>query len=179
MAGRHTVPSNQNRAFRGYGFRLRPRCRVFSHRWAISIPIAQLAHPYNPLRINPNHNTALQKNCKALYHYVRYVGRIADNVHSGMENKDAVEEAVEWAVDNELLDGYFKEQRAEMMAMSLTEFDLEDSIRTWRNDGIAEGREEKAIETAQNLLRMGLLTIEQIAQTVSLSPEQVKALAVN
>ncbi len=96
-----------------------------------------------------------------------------------MENKDAVEEAVEWAVDNELLDGYFKEQRAEVMAMSLTEFDLEDSIRTWRNDGIAEGREEKAIETAQNLLRMGLLTIEQIAQAVSLSPEQVKALAVN
>ena len=138
------------------------------------------------MRINPNHNTALQKNCKALYHYVQYVGRIADNVHSGMENKDAVEEAVEWAVDNELLDGYFKEQRAEVMAMSLTEFDLEDSIRTWRNDGIAEGieigrtegKEEKAIEAARSFYANGA-SIDLIAKSLGMTIEQVKAIVTN
>ena len=133
------------------------------------------------ININQNHNTSLQKNCKALYHYVQYVSRVVANMRSGMENKDAVEEAVEWAIAGELLDGYFKEQRAEVMAMSLTEFDLEDSIRTWRNDGIAEGieigrsegKEEKAIEAARSFYANGD-SIELIAKSLGMTIEQVK-----
>ncbi|MCR4713635.1 MAG: hypothetical protein K5751_04570 [Treponemataceae bacterium] len=125
------------------------------------------------VNINPNHNTALQKKCKPLYHYVQYVGRVADNVQSGMENKDAVEEAVEWAVEEELLDGYFREQRAEVMAMSLTEFDMEDSIRTWRNDGIVEGREQKAVEDARSFYANGV-SIELIAKSLGMTLDQVK-----
>ncbi len=134
------------------------------------------------ININPNHNTALQKNCKALYHYVQYVGRVVANIRSGMENKEAVEEAVEWAIDEELLDGYFKEQKAEVMAMSLTEFDLEDSIRTWRNDGIAEGiamgKEEKAIEDARSFYANGA-SIDLIAKSLGMTIEQVKAIVTN
>ena len=125
------------------------------------------------ININQNHNTALQKNCKALYHYVQYVGRIATNMRSGMEKKDAVEEAVEWAVNEGLLDGYFKEQRAEVMAMSLTEYDEEDCIRTWRNDGIAEGREQKAVEDARSFYANGA-SIELIAKSLGMTIEQVK-----
>ncbi|MBO4704642.1 MAG: hypothetical protein J5647_02780 [Spirochaetaceae bacterium] len=135
------------------------------------------------ININQNHNTSLQKNCKALYHYVQYVSRVVANTRNGMENKDAVEEAVEWAIAGELLDGYFKEQRAEVMAMSLTEFDLEDSIRTWRNDGIAEGieigrsegKEEKAIEDARSFYANGA-SIELIAKSLGMTIEQVKAI---
>ena len=36
------------------------------------------------ININPGHNSALQKNCKPLYDYVRYVGRIADNKKKGL-----------------------------------------------------------------------------------------------
>ena len=135
------------------------------------------------ININQNHNTSLQKNCKALYHYVQYVSRVVANMRNGMENKDAVEEAVEWAIAGELLDGYFKEQRAEVMAMSLTEFDLEDSIRTWRNDGIAEGieigrsegKEEKAIEAARSFYANGA-SIELIAKSLGMTIDQVKAI---
>lgn len=135
------------------------------------------------ININQNHNTSLQKNCKALYHYVQYVSRVVANMRNGMENKDAVEEAVEWAIAGELLDGYFKEQRAEVMAMSLTEFDLEDSIRTWRNDGIAEGieigrsegKEEKAIEAARSFYTNGA-SIELIAKSLGMTIDQVKAI---
>lgn len=128
------------------------------------------------ININPNHNTSLQKNCKALYHYIQYVGRIADNIRSGKEKKAAIEEAVEWAVDEGLLDGYFKEQRAEVMAMSLTEYDEEECIRTWRNDGIAEGREQKAMEIAQGLIELNTMSVEQIAYVTQLPIEQVREL---
>ncbi len=62
------------------------------------------------------------------------------------------------------------------MAMSLTEYDEEDCIRTWRNDGIAEGREQKAIEDAQNLLKKNI-SPEIIAKCIGLSLEEVQKLA--
>ena len=49
------------------------------------------------ININPGHNSALQKNCKPLYDYVRYVGRIAENKKKGLPIKEAVDDAVNWA----------------------------------------------------------------------------------
>ena len=43
--------------------------------------------------------------------------------------------------------------------------------------GRAEGTRENAIASAQNLLKMNLLTYEQIAQAVGLHIEEVKELA--
>ena len=71
----------------------------------------------------------LQKNCKALYDYIRYVYRIKENRRSGMSKADAVGEAVEWAIKESLLNGFFKKQKAEVTGMSLTEFDEEEFKR--------------------------------------------------
>ncbi|MBP5438567.1 MAG: hypothetical protein J6Y30_11375, partial [Treponema sp.] len=77
----------------------------------------------------------LQKNCEALYDYIRYVYRIKENRRSGMSKADAVGEAVEWAIREGLLDGFFKKQKAEVTGMSLTEFDEEEFKRVCREDG--------------------------------------------
>ena len=69
------------------------------------------------ININPGHNSALQKNCKPLYDYVRYVGRIKDNQKNGMPVKDAVDDAVAWAIDENLLDGFFSVNKAEVIAI--------------------------------------------------------------
>ena len=45
--------------------------------------------------------------------------------------------------------------------------------------GLAQGKQEKAVETARNLLKLGLGTAEQIAQAVCLPVEQIKELACN
>jgi len=44
-------------------------------------------------------------------------------------------------------------------------------------EGRIEGIKENAVETAKNLIKMGLLTFEQIAQATKLPVEQVKELA--
>ncbi|MBO4507616.1 MAG: hypothetical protein J5747_03155, partial [Spirochaetaceae bacterium] len=74
------------------------------------------------ININPGHNSALQKNCKPLYDYVRYVGRIADNKKKGLPIKEAVDDAVNWAIEEDFLDGFFKVNKAEVSAMCLTEY---------------------------------------------------------
>ena len=144
------------------------------------------------ININPGHNSALQKNCKPLYDYVRYVGRIADNKRNGLPVNEAVDDAVSWAIEENLLDGFFSIHKAEVIAMCLTEFDVESAIKTWREDGyedgytegrtdgIAEGKtagkQEKAVETARNLLKMNLGTFEQISQATNLPIEQIREL---
>ena len=57
--------------------------------------------------------------------------------------------------------------------MYLTEFNEERAIRGWKQDGIEEGMQRKAVEAARNLLAMNVLTPEQIAQAEGLPLEQV------
>lgn len=133
---------------------------------------------YNALRgssytINSNRNQSLQKKCKPLYDYVRYASRIKENKKGGMTANSAIEEAVNWAIKENLLEGFFKRQKEEVLAMSLTEFDAEEVIRDILDEGKELGANQKAIESAENLLKMNVLTVEQIAQAVSLPLEKI------
>ncbi len=125
------------------------------------------------LNINKEYNLSLQKKCKPLYDYIQFVSRINDNKEKGMPIEEAVDEAVDWACEQNLLEGYIREQKAEVKMNLLTEYDEEAYIRIWRRDGIIQGKQEKAIEVASNLLELKKLPPEQIAQSVGLSLEQV------
>ena len=61
--------------------------------------------------------------------------------------------------------------------MILTEFDEEVFKQNVREDGylegLAQGSAQKAIEAAENLLKMGVNTPEQISQAIGLPLEQV------
>jgi hypothetical protein len=125
------------------------------------------------LNINKDYNLPLQKKCKPLYDYIQFVSRINDDKEKGMTIEEAVDEAVDWACEQNLLEGYIREQKAEVKMNLLTEYDEEAYIRIWRRDGIIQGKQEKAIEVASNLLELKKLPPEQIAQSVGLSLEQV------
>lgn len=120
------------------------------------------------ININSNHNNSLQKNCKPLYDYVRYISRIKDNRKKGMSKEEVVNEAVDWAISENLLDGFFKMQKEEILGMSLTEYDEEAVKRTFKE----EGREEKALEDAEELLKEKI-SPEIIARCLKLPLEQV------
>ncbi|MBR6153971.1 MAG: hypothetical protein IKQ43_06005 [Treponema sp.] len=136
------------------------------------------------ININPKCNEPLQKNCKALYDYIRYVYRIKDNRKSGMDKKAAVEEAMDWAIKEKLLGGFFKEQKEEVTAMSLTEYDEEEFKRVCREDGyedglsagMVQGASQKAMEDAENFLREGI-PMETVSRCIGLPLEQVKEIA--
>ena len=125
------------------------------------------------ININQGTNETLVKKCKPLYDYVRLVGRISDNKKDGMKIGQAVREAVDWSIKENFLEGFVREQKEEIIAMCLTEYDEESAIRGWKQDGIEEGMQRKAVEAARNLLAMNVLTPEQIAQAEGLPLVQV------
>lgn len=137
------------------------------------------------ININKNHNSALQKKCKPLYNYVSFVSRVNKSKESGLPVKDAVNEAVEWAIGENLLEGFFKIQKEEILGMILTEYDEELTFRNWFEDGVEEGiekgiekgieqgREAACLENARNLYANGV-SIELISKSLNLTPEKVK-----
>lgn len=68
------------------------------------------------LNINSGYNKTLFQKCKPLYHYSCYVDRVKKNVRSGMTKEKAVSEAVNFAIQNDFLDGYFKLQKTGRMS---------------------------------------------------------------
>ena len=135
------------------------------------------------INLNPDHNSVLNKNCTPLYHYVKFATLISENRKSGMNKQEAIEKAVDYAIEKDLLEGFFKIHRAEVIGMCLTEFDEEEAKRIWHEDGYteglskgrAEGESKKAVEDAINFLKKSI-SPETIAECVGLPLEQVQEL---
>ena len=96
-----------------------------------------------------------------------------------MSFDSAVNEAVDFAIKGDFLEGFFREKRMKILDDIYTEFDQESYDETLRNDGRIEGIQigarENAIANAKNALVMGL-SPEQTSQITFLPLEQVIAL---
>ena len=55
------------------------------------------------LNINKGHNLELLKKCDSLYNYSEFVGRVRANADAGLSLKAAVDEAVDFAIQNDFL----------------------------------------------------------------------------
>ncbi|MBQ0162036.1 MAG: hypothetical protein KBS84_02605 [Treponema sp.] len=133
------------------------------------------------ININRGHNESLQKICEPLYNYISYVSRISDNKKKGLSGTAAVNEAVDWAIKENFLNGFFKLQKEEILAMSLTEFDEEafrkgcynDGFEDGVEEGITKGIEQTKIDSARKLFENGV-SIELISKSLDMSEEQIK-----
>ena len=130
--------------------------------------------------INENRNKGLQKKCKALYDYSRFVAKVRENSKNGLDERESIDKAVNEAIRENLLDGFFGRQKAEVIKMILTEFDEELFKQNVREDGyldgIAEGEARKAVEDAENFLREGD-SLEKVARCIGLPLEKVREIA--
>ena len=115
------------------------------------------------LNINKEYNLSLQKKCKSLYDYIRFTSKIKENKDAGMHTEDAIDKAIDWAIEQNLLEGYIKEQRAEVKMTLLTEYNEESCIKVWRRDG----RKEQAVENALVLINDYNATPEVAAQKMN------------
>lgn len=129
------------------------------------------------ININENQNLSLQKKCKPLYDYIRFISRINQNKQERKMTVDiAVREAVDWAISQNFLEGYIREQKEEIIGMLLEEYDEQACIETWQEDGFIKGHKEgiqqKAVEDAKNLL-IKKIPVETISECIGLPIEQV------
>ncbi|MDC7286682.1 hypothetical protein NXH76_02605 [Blautia schinkii] len=101
------------------------------------------------LNINPVYNQELMDNCQALMEYMQYVATVRDYA-----KKSPIEEAVPKAVDECIEKGILKDlllrNKAEVVAMSIFEYNEEEELKKLRvaerrggyEDGHKDGRKE-------------------------------------
>ncbi len=127
------------------------------------------------LNINSGHNKALNKKCKSLYDYSSYIGKIRENLSEGCTLRLAVERAIDFAISKNMLNGFFRDQKMEVLNMSLTEFDQVSYENQIRAEGRAEGRVEGRADTVRLFLANGM-SEEVIAETLKMSIDDLHAL---
>jgi len=100
------------------------------------------------LNINPGYNEELKKKCPTLFAYTCYVERV--RLHSeAMPLPDAVNKAVEECIREDILADFLRKNKAEVIYMSIFEYDEKLHERTLLEEGIEIGEqrgEQRGIE---------------------------------
>lgn len=127
------------------------------------------------LNINVGHNKKLMEECQTLREYAQYVAKVR-RYSEEMELNMAVECAVSESIQEGILKEFLQKNRAEVIAMSIFEYNEEEEKRKLRKAeyeaGMAEGVMKTKKETAISLAEMGL-SVQQIAQGVKVEEKTV------
>lgn len=125
--------------------------------------------------------------CQILREYAIYVARVRKYAKY-MQLETAVQKAVDECIQEEILEEFLRKNRAEVIAVSIFEYDKEEEERKLRKaefeageqsgiqKGIQEGKELKTKEIVNSLLQDGM-GIEKIAALLKISKEHVLELA--
>ena len=141
------------------------------------------------------------KRCEALKEYAEFIEQVRSNIEN--EIPEPFTNAIKQAIKKGFLSDYLNRKSTEVQNMLLAEYDydtdiavqrkeaFDDGISIGRNEGIAigeergisiglsqgisQGEKKAKLETAKNLLSIGL-SQDQIASVTGLSPEEIEKL---
>lgn len=90
------------------------------------------------LNINHGHNKELMDKCKPLSDYSYFIAEIRKNLET-MSMEQAVAAAVDTCIKEDILQDFLLEQKAEVIAMSIYEYNEEYVKKTLHEEGYDEG----------------------------------------
>jgi len=118
------------------------------------------------INVNQGYNKQLLEKCPSLYGYSYFVSVIRENKEKkGMELEEAIKEAVEECIEKGILKDFLMEQKAEVIAMSIYEFN-EESARKLNYEageevGYARGEEVGYARGEERVNRLYAILIEK------------------
>ena len=94
------------------------------------------------MNVNSGHNAELMNKCRRLMHYSLFIARIRQNTNNGMSVEQAIDEAITYCIDHDILKDVLLKNRSEVRHMLLTEFDENKFAKSMRNEGHESGYTE-------------------------------------
>ena len=116
------------------------------------------------ININDGHNEELMEQCKILGEYAQYVEIVRKNAEA-MSLDVAVQNAVDECIQKGILEDFLRATRAEVIAMSIFEYDKEEEEQKLQKTYEAIGEKKKAKAIAISLWQEGD-SIDKIARIV-------------
>jgi hypothetical protein len=127
--------------------------------------------------INYGHNKELLEACKPLMEYSWFVEEIRKIKKNGNEIGIAVDMALDSMPEDFVIRQFLLENRAEVKDVFLTEYNEQKTMAAFKDEGYEEGRNDEKISLAINLIKMGMGTLEKIAEATGLPLTKVQELA--
>lgn len=133
--------------------------------------------------VNAGHNTELMSHCQILKEYSIYVAKVRSFAEQ-MPLDDAVQKAVTECIQENILADFLRKNQAEVIAMSIFEYDKVEEEKKLRKaefdagveQGITLGQKQASTDTALRLLKTGKFDTKEIAELCNLPLEDVTAL---
>lgn len=136
------------------------------------------------ININPGYNDDLLNKCKTLYEYSRFV-EATRKYEKAYPYEVAINLAIDECIGNGILADFLRKNRAEVVRMSIFEYNEklhEDTLRAdSREEGRQEGRQEERTAGMANLItslrELNILDeqiIEQLVKRYELTVEEAK-----
>ena len=90
------------------------------------------------LNINKGHNQKIMNKCQALFEYSDFIAKVKE-YQKTLPIKDAVSKAVNYAIINNYLNGFFRKHKEGIMHSCLSEFNEEAFRKGIHDEGFDEG----------------------------------------
>ena len=94
------------------------------------------------MNVNSGHNAELMNKCRRLMHYSLFIARIRQNTNNGMSVEQAIDEAITYCIDHDILKDVLLKNRSEVRHMLLTEFDEKKFAKSMWEEGHESGYTE-------------------------------------
>ena len=124
------------------------------------------------ININRNCNRKLMEQCRILGEYAQYVEKVRKNAET-MSLDVAVKEAVDECIQKGILADFLRVNRAEVIAMSIFEYDKEEEEQKLQATYEKQGELKKAKSIAISLVQEGE-SIERIARILGETEKTIK-----
>ncbi len=133
------------------------------------------------ININEGYNNDLMEKCKVLKEYMLYVERVR-RYQKTMAIEAAVNRAVDECIEEGILMNFLSKNRAQVVRMSIYEYDEKLHEQALRDDGREEGRDEGILGAASILIGMNCSDndiMSKLMETYSLSEAEARAFIMN
>ena len=137
--------------------------------------------------VNPSYNEELKKRCPELDGYIKYVDKTRKYHKDGLTYEEAVKKSVDECIKENILRDFFTENKAEVISMTIFEYDEEEHMKLEREEqyrkgeeagekrGEKKGEEKKLIKQITKKLTKGK-SIPQIADELEESEQTIEKL---
>ena len=106
------------------------------------------------LNINLGHNKELMEKCKVLKEYAIFVEKIKEGIRESLPVRDAIEAAVNWCIESNVLKDYLIRHKSEVVGMILTEYDEKKHIKNEKQESWEEGKIEGIAKGENRLVEL-------------------------
>ena len=103
--------------------------------------------------LNDGNNQKILSQCSYLQHYCTFVNRVKRNLKFGMDIKVAIDEAVNFCCENNIMKDYLNSKRKEIFDMIDFQWNMDEAKKVWKRNVI----EAKKIGRAEGENRLGKL----------------------